>query len=274
VPRRSCRAWPTATSCCRTPSATTWPPCSTSRSPDRPPRVPGRRSRRRERFRPATSTKGTRSPDTFHRELGKIIWDYCGMERTEQGLEKALSEIPALYEEFRKDLRVTGTASRRQPDPREGRPGRRLLRARQLMCRDALTREESCGGHFRSRAPGPTRAKAKRDDENFAHVGAWEWTGDADAHPNRHVEPAHLRHRPPRRPELQVSKELNLTLKVWRQDGPDAPGTSRPTRTGHQRRGCRSSRCSTASTSAHRRTARGHRRSTTTAVKASAAPAR
>ena len=74
--------------------------------------------------------KGTRSPDYFHRELGKIIWDYCGMERTEQGLEKALSEIPALYDEFQKDLRVTGDGESRQPDAREGRPRRRLLRAR------------------------------------------------------------------------------------------------------------------------------------------------
>ena len=86
--------------------------------------------------RPATASTatssigGTRSPDYFHRELGKIIWDYCGMERTAEGLEKALSEIPALYEEFRKDLRVTGDGAERQPDAREGRPGRRLLRAR------------------------------------------------------------------------------------------------------------------------------------------------
>ena len=110
APRRSCRAWPTATSCCRTPSATTWLRSgSTSRSPA--PTTPSSRrpSRRRtDRFDGYLAISGTRSPDWFHRELGKIIWDYCGMERTKQGLEKALSEIPALYEEFKKDLRVTG----------------------------------------------------------------------------------------------------------------------------------------------------------------------
>ena len=84
----------------------------------------------RDRFAGYLAIGGTRSPDYFHRELGKIIWDYCGMERTAEGLEKALSEIPALYEEFKKDLRVTGRRHERQPDAREGRPGRRLLRAR------------------------------------------------------------------------------------------------------------------------------------------------
>ena len=107
------------------------PLLGTSRCP-----APTTRRSRRPRRRPTTgssgylASSGTRSVDHFHRELGKIMWDYCGMARTEQGLEKALSEIPALYEEFRKDLRVPGDGDERQPDAREGRPGRRLLRAR------------------------------------------------------------------------------------------------------------------------------------------------
>jgi succinate dehydrogenase / fumarate reductase flavoprotein subunit len=100
---------PTATSCCRTRSATTSPRCSASRSPAPIHEVQGGRVGGRATVQGATSTSsGTRSPDWFHRELGKIIWDYCGMERNEQGLEKALSECPRCTSEFQKDLRVTG----------------------------------------------------------------------------------------------------------------------------------------------------------------------
>jgi succinate dehydrogenase / fumarate reductase, flavoprotein subunit len=117
-----------------------------------------------QRFQGYLDIKGTRSPDWFHRELGKIIWDYCGMERTEQGLEKALSELPALYSEFQKDLRVTGDGtSTNQTLEKAGRVDD-FFQLGMLMCRDALERKESCGGHFRS--------------EYFAHVAAWEWTGD------------------------------------------------------------------------------------------------
>ncbi|MGA1611468.1 MAG: fumarate reductase/succinate dehydrogenase flavoprotein subunit, partial [Ilumatobacteraceae bacterium] len=104
----------------------------------------------RERFNGYLNIKGTRSPDWFHRELGKIIWDYCGMERTQQGLEKALSELPALYSEFKKDLRVTGTGeSVNQTLEKAGRVDD-FFQLGMLMCRDALDREESCGAHFRS----------------------------------------------------------------------------------------------------------------------------
>ncbi len=121
--------------------------------------------------------KGTRSPDYFHRELGRIIWDYCGMERTEQGLEKALSELPALYDEFQKDLRVTGDGtSTNQTLEKAGRVDD-FFQLGMLMCRDALERRESCGGHFRSEYQDD-EGEARRDDENFAHVAAWEWTGD------------------------------------------------------------------------------------------------
>jgi succinate dehydrogenase / fumarate reductase, flavoprotein subunit len=131
----------------------------------------------RQRFQQFLDIKGTRSPDWFHRELGKIIWDYCGMERTEQGLDKALSELPALYDEFRKDLRVTGDgASVNQTLEKAGRVDD-FFQLGMLMCRDAQERKESCGGHFRAEYQDE-EGEAKRDDENFAHVAAWEWTGD------------------------------------------------------------------------------------------------
>jgi len=140
----------------------------------------------RDRYNRFASIGGTRSPDWFHRELGKIIWDYCGMERTEAGLEKALGEIPALYEEFKKDLRVTGgTDGLNQTLEKAGRV-EDFFELGMLMCRDALDRKESCGGHFRAEYQTED-GEALRDDDNFAHVAAWENTGDPMA-PNRHVE--------------------------------------------------------------------------------------
>ena len=131
----------------------------------------------RERFTGYLNIGGTRSPDWFHREVGKIIWDYCGMERTEQGLEKALSELPALYEEFKKDLRVTGTGeSLNQTLEKAGRVDD-FFQLGMLMCRDALERQESCGGHFRSEYQ-TEEGEALRDDDKFCHVAAWEWSGD------------------------------------------------------------------------------------------------
>ena len=140
----------------------------------------------RERFQGYLDIGGTRSPDWFHRELGKIIWDYCGMERTQQGLEKALSELPALYEEFKKDLRVTGDGtSLNQTLEKAGRVDD-FFQLGMLMCRDALERNESCGGHFRAEYQTDD-GEALRDDEKFAHVAAWEWTGDPTKS-TRHTE--------------------------------------------------------------------------------------
>jgi len=130
---------------------------------------------------------GTRSVDHFHRELGKILWDHCGMGRNQVGLEKALSEIPALREEFESDVRVLGGPdSLNSSLEKVGRVADTFELA-ELMCRDALMREESCGGHFREEHQ-TADGEAKRDDENFAHVTAWEWTGDS-ASPNEHREP-------------------------------------------------------------------------------------
>jgi len=129
------------------------------------------------RFSGYINTKGTRSPDWFHRELGKIIWDKCGMERTREGLNEALTDLPALYDEFKKDLRVTGTGeSMNQTLEKAGRVDD-FFQLGMAMCQDALSREESCGAHFRSEYQTP-EGEAQRDDVNYCHVAAFEWTGD------------------------------------------------------------------------------------------------
>ncbi len=138
------------------------------------------------RFSGYLSAKGKRSPDWFHRELGKIIWDYCGMERTKEGLQKALTDLPALYQEFKTDLRVTGDGeSTNQTLEKAGRVDD-FFQLGMAMCQDALTREESCGAHFRSEYQTED-GEAKRNDEDYCHVAAWEWTGDA-MKPNRLTE--------------------------------------------------------------------------------------
>jgi len=133
------------------------------------------------------SVKGTRSVDHFHRELGKIMWDHCGMARSQASLEKALGEIPALRQEFDKDLRLLGSADTlNQALEKAGRVADYFDLA-ELMCRDALQREESCGGHFRVEHQTED-GEALRNDDDFTHVAAWEWTGDPSA-PVRHTEP-------------------------------------------------------------------------------------
>ncbi len=131
----------------------------------------------RNRFQGYLNIKGSRSPDWFHRKFGKIIWDYCGMERTAEGLQKALSDLEPLYEEFKTDLRVTGDGeSMNQTLEKAGRVDD-FIQLGMLMCRDALERNESCGGHFRAEYQTDD-GEAQRDDDNFCHVAAWEWTGD------------------------------------------------------------------------------------------------
>ncbi len=128
------------------------------------------------RFQGYLNIKGTRSPDYFHRQLGKIMWDFCGMERTKESLEKALGEIPALYEEFQKDLCIPGDAGLNITLEKAGRVDD-FFQLGMLLARDSLEREESCGGHFRAEHQYED-GEARRDDENFAHAAAWEWTGD------------------------------------------------------------------------------------------------
>jgi succinate dehydrogenase / fumarate reductase, flavoprotein subunit len=137
------------------------------------------------------SVKGTRSVDHFHRELGKIMWEYCGMTRSRSGLEKALSEIPALREEFWKDVRVLGGPGLNQSLEKAGRVAD-FFELGELLVRDALHREESCGGHFREESQ-TDEGEALRDDDNFAYVGAWEWIGKGET-PVLHKEPLRFEH--------------------------------------------------------------------------------
>lgn len=132
------------------------------------------------------SVNGNRTPDSFHRELGKLMWDYCGMERTEESLRKALERIPELRQEFWENVKVTGTAEElNQVLERAGRVAD-FFDLAELMCLDALVRSESCGGHFRAESQDAD-GEALRDDDNFAHVSAWEYSPDGT--PILHKEP-------------------------------------------------------------------------------------
>ncbi len=129
---------------------------------------------------------GKQTVRSFHKRLGKIMWEYCGMARNKDGLEKALKLIPELREEYHADVRVPGTAdSLNQSLEVAGRVAD-FIELGELMCRDALAREESCGGHFREEHQTDD-GEALRDDEKFNHVAAWEFKG-VDSAPERHQE--------------------------------------------------------------------------------------
>jgi succinate dehydrogenase / fumarate reductase flavoprotein subunit len=132
-------------------------------------------------------TKGKRTIHSFHKELGKILWENCGMARNEANLKKALQLIPALREEYFKNVNVPGEdGDLNQSLERAGRVADYMELA-ELLCLDALERRESCGGHFREEYQYED-GECKRDDENFAHVAAWEYQGPTKA-PARHAEP-------------------------------------------------------------------------------------
>ncbi len=123
-----------------------------------------------------SAARGSRTVDWFHRELGRIVWEHCGMARNAAGLRKALAEIPALREEFHADVCVPGSAGTlNQSLEKVGRVDD-FFELAELLARDALEREESCGGHFREEHQD-AEGEARRDDANFTHVAAWEWTG-------------------------------------------------------------------------------------------------
>jgi succinate dehydrogenase / fumarate reductase flavoprotein subunit len=133
------------------------------------------------------SIKGKRSVESFHRELGLLMWDHCGMARSEKSLTRALNRIPALRQEFWENANVPGdNESLNVSLERAGRVAD-FLDFGELMCLDALKRNESCGGHFREEYQTPD-GEAQRDDEHFAHVAAWEYQGENSA-PVRHTEP-------------------------------------------------------------------------------------
>ncbi len=121
--------------------------------------------------------KGTRTVDWFHRELGKIMIDECGMERHEDGLERALRDIPALKAEFYADVNVPGSADTLNSSIEKAGRVADFFELAELMCRDALDRRESCGGHFRSESQTP-EGEALRNDDEYAYVSAWQWNDD------------------------------------------------------------------------------------------------
>jgi succinate dehydrogenase / fumarate reductase flavoprotein subunit len=133
-----------------------------------------------ERVDTLLSIKGHRTVDSFHRELGHLMWDYCGMERTEEGLRKALDRIPELRREFWSNVSVPGSgATLNQSLEKAGRVAD-FMELAELMCLDALHRAESCGGHFRAESQTED-GEAARDDEHFSYAAAWEYTGQGQA---------------------------------------------------------------------------------------------
>ena len=130
---------------------------------------------------------GQRSTQSFHRELGRIMWEYCGMARTAEGLRTALQEIPRLREEFWRNLHVPGTGEELNQSLEHAGRVADFMELAELMCLDALEREESCGGHFRVEHQTPD-GEALRHDERFSYVAGWEFTGEGSA-PRLHKEP-------------------------------------------------------------------------------------
>ena len=164
----------------------------------------------RARIKRILDIDGTRSVDSFHRELGLLLWDKCGMARNAAGLEEAIAKIPKLREEFwspKGGVSVLGHGETfNQSLERAGRVAD-FLEFGELMCLDALARDESCGGHFREEHQTP-EGEALRDDENFADVFAWEYQGDGDRGTEAASRAAAFRVRPARDAELQMSDHL------------------------------------------------------------------
>ncbi|MFH5804820.1 fumarate reductase/succinate dehydrogenase flavoprotein subunit [Alienimonas sp. DA493] len=155
----------------------------------------------RNRIEALLAVKGSRSVNSFHKELGAIMWEHVGMERTAEGLETAIGKIRALREQFWQDVKVTGTnGSFNQGLEHAGRVAD-FLEFAETQTRDALVRDESCGGHFRAEHQTP-EGEAKRDDENFSHVTAWQYAGDGET-PVEHREPLKF-------------KEVSLTSRSYK----------------------------------------------------------
>ncbi|MEX2467500.1 MAG: fumarate reductase/succinate dehydrogenase flavoprotein subunit [Gemmatimonadota bacterium] len=141
----------------------------------------------KDRLERLMSGKGSRTVDSFHIELGRLMWDHCGMERTESGLKEALGKIPELREQFWKEVRVPGSgATLNQSLEKAGRVAD-FMEFAEVMCHDALARDESCGAHYRAEHTTED-GEAKRDDENYSHVSVWEFKGVGEA-PALHREP-------------------------------------------------------------------------------------
>jgi len=132
-----------------------------------------------DRINQLKNINGTQSPESFHKRLGKIMWDKCGMARNEAGLKEAIAEIQALKAEFWRDVRIAGDIKEFNPELDKAGRVADFIELGELMCKDALQRRESCGGHFREEMQTED-GEAKRDDENFSFVAAWEFKGESD----------------------------------------------------------------------------------------------
>ncbi len=130
--------------------------------------------------------KGSRTVDSIHKELGRIMWEYCGMSRSEQGLQKALKQIPELREKFWNDVQIPGSENDVNTELEKAGRVADFIELGELMCQDALERNESCGGHFREEYQTPDN-EALRNDQNFCHVAAWEFKGEKEK-AQRHIE--------------------------------------------------------------------------------------
>ncbi len=129
-----------------------------------------------QRTKKFMSINGKRSVDSFHRELGKLVWEHCGMARNDAGLKKAIARIPELREEFYTNVAVLGSDSDLNQSLEKAGRVADFLEFGELLCRDALTRTESCGGHFREESQ-TEEGEAKRDDDNFSFVSCWMHEG-------------------------------------------------------------------------------------------------
>lgn len=130
-----------------------------------------------DRINQLMSIKGTKTVESFHKRLGKIMWDKCGMARNAKGLQEAVTEIQQLKKEFWSDVRIPGAIEEMNPELDKANRVADFLELGELMCLDALNRNESCGGHFREESQ-TEEGEAKRDDDNFKYVAAWEFQGE------------------------------------------------------------------------------------------------
>ena len=133
----------------------------------------------RDRMNRLLAVKGNRTVDSFHREIGKLLWDECGMARSKEGLTKAIKKFDEIREEFWRNVRVLGEEDELNQSLEKAGRVADFIEFGQLMCMDALERNESCGGHFRVEYQTPD-GEALRDDENYFHVSAWKFTGDGN----------------------------------------------------------------------------------------------
>jgi succinate dehydrogenase / fumarate reductase flavoprotein subunit len=146
----------------------------------------------RDRITKLLSVKGKYSVDHYHKKLGKIMWDYVGMSRDEAGLKSAITEIRALREDFWKNVRVLGEGEELNQSLEKAGRVADFLELGELLASDALNRRESCGGHFREESQTEDN-EAKRDDENFSYVSAWEYKGEG-VEPELHKEELTFEH--------------------------------------------------------------------------------